>query len=70
MSDILTRTREIEVLAGEVLAQPDISGAGMAFHALQPRDPRRRLGDGFEPSRVARCQVTIFMNLWTDRPPV
>ena len=25
---------------------------------------------GREPSRVARCQVTIFMNLCTERPPV
>jgi hypothetical protein len=28
------------------------------------------IATGFAPSRVARCQVTIFMYLWTLRPPV
>ena len=27
------------------------------------------VANGLAPSLVARCQVTSFMNLWTDRPP-
>src|SRR6056297_2738204 len=38
---------EIEVLAGEVLAQPDIGGAGVPFHAFEPRDARGGFGHGF-----------------------
>jgi hypothetical protein len=61
---------QVEVFAGEILRKPDIGGAGMALHAFQPGDPRRGFGDGLGAFRVARCQVTIFMNLCTDRPPV
>src|SRR6056297_2299496 len=36
--------REVEVLAGEILAQPDIGGARVPLHPLQPGDARGGLG--------------------------
>ena len=40
---VLAFSAEVEVLTGEILGQPYVSGAGMTLHAFKPGDPGRCL---------------------------